>query len=137
MFKYKKSRVAACVAGVIGLAGLASGGVALAAAGGVDAPYAQASALINANGSIARSKGISGVTLAPATGRFCVRLENPQLDVTRLTPVATLTTGGYPGQVYVEPGLNPQCGNRRDTILVVTTDSRDAGVYKPFYLMVP
>lgn len=133
----KKSRVVACVAGVVGVAALTTGGVALAAVGGVNAPYAQASALINADGSIARSKGVAAVTLPPASGRFCVRLSDPRLDVNELTPVATLTTSGYPGLIYIEPGLNPQCGNRSDTILVVTTNTQNAGGYKPFFLTVP
>ena len=75
--------------------------------------------------------------MPPAAGRFCVRLENPQLDVTQLAPVATLPTGGYPGLIYVEPGLNSQCGNRRDAILVVTTNTQNAGEYEPFFLTVP
>ncbi|MFG2408297.1 hypothetical protein ACGFR8_28935 [Streptomyces brevispora] len=101
------------------------------------APYAQASALVNADGSLARSKGIKSVTRAPAAGRFCVQLEDSRLDVNELTPVATLSTGGYPGQVYIDPANNGQCGSQKDTILVVTTNWEKAGDYKPFFLLVP
>ncbi|MCX4825706.1 hypothetical protein OG883_38875 [Streptomyces sp. NBC_01142] len=137
MFKSKKARVAAWIGGAVGIAATALGGVAWAVAGSVTAPYAQASALVNADGSLDRSKGIKAVTRAPAAGRFCVQLEDSRLNVAELTPVATLTTGGYPGQIYIEPGLNPQCGNRPDTILVVTTNWQNGGDYKPFFLLVP
>ncbi|MFI6730766.1 hypothetical protein NRF20_00355 [Streptomyces sp. R-74717] len=138
MLRNKNVRRAAWVGAALGVVAVATGGVALAVtAGRVTAPYAQASALVNADGSVDRAKGIKSVTRAPAAGRFCVQLEDSRLDVSELTPVATLTTGGYPGQIYVEPGVNPQCGNQKDTILVVTTNWEKGGDYKPFYLLVP
>jgi len=101
------------------------------------APYAQACALINANGSIDRAKGIKSVTLGKDAGRFCVELEDSRLDVTELVPVATLTTGGYPGFIYIEPGISTVCSNQKNTLLVITTDQDRSGVWKPFFLLVP
>ncbi len=67
-------------------------GVAVAAPPGAakaKAPYAQAAAEVNANGSVNRSKGIESVT-KPAVGQYCVELEDKDLDITKLVPTATM-----------------------------------------------
>ncbi|MER6175506.1 hypothetical protein [Streptosporangium sp. NPDC001681] len=141
MFKNKKMRAvtlagaALCVAATTALGSAAV--AAIAAPSRVNAPYAQASALIAADGSIIRGKGIKSVTKAPALGRFCVQFEDSRLDVTEITPVATLSTGGYPGSIYIDPGVNSQCNNQKDTLLIVTTDENRAGQYREFFLLVP
>ncbi|MFE7598112.1 hypothetical protein [Streptomyces sp. NPDC057494] len=136
MFQSNRSRIIAlasaglCVAATVG-------GVAVAAApGGANAGHTQAAAIINADTSIVRSKGISSVT-SPYAGRFCVRLDPVGLNVNEIIPIATLTTGAYPGQIYVHPGATSECGNRADTLLVVTTNSRDEAENKPFSLIIP
>ncbi|MFD3658445.1 hypothetical protein ACFWBH_01180 [Streptomyces sp. NPDC059999] len=137
MFKTKKARVIAWTSGAAVIAATALGGVAMAAIGGANAPFAQASAVINADGSVSRSKGVADVWLGPTSGRFCVRLSDTRLNVNELTPVATLDTGGWPGRIYIENRTSSQCNNRADTILVVTTNQNEGGDYKPFSLLVP
>ncbi|MGW3167891.1 hypothetical protein ACWC9Q_34875 [Streptomyces sp. NPDC001142] len=135
MFQSKRSRVIALA--TAGLCLAAAGGVAVAAApGGANAGHTQAAAIINADTSIVRSKGITSVT-SPYAGRFCVRLDPVGLNVNEIIPIATLTTGGYPGQIYVHPGATSECGNRADTLLVVTTNSRDEPENKQFSLIIP
>ncbi|MGW7576928.1 hypothetical protein [Streptomyces sp. NPDC054765] len=101
------------------------------------APYAQASGLINADGTVDRDKGIKSVTRGSTAGRFCVQLDNPRLNVSELTPVATMARGGYPGQIYIDSNPASECGNKTDTILIITTNWEKGGDYKPFYLLVP
>ncbi|MEU0526216.1 hypothetical protein [Streptomyces niveus] len=137
MFKSKRTRAIVWTSAALGVAATAVGGVALAAAGGVTAPYAQASGVINADGSIVRSKGISSVSLGAAAGRFCVKFSDPRLNVNEITPVATLTTGGYPGFIYVHPGATSECGNATDNLLIVTANDQQSGAYKQFSLLVP
>lgn len=83
------------------------------------APYAQAAAVVNADGSINRSKGIAGVT-KPAVGRYCVELADKELDVTRLVPVATLQYTAFEYGIRISMWPDPQCGTRTDTFLVIT-----------------
>ncbi|MFB6809972.1 hypothetical protein [Streptomyces sp. NPDC056387] len=136
MFQSKQARVIALASAGLCLAATA-GGVAVAAApGGANAGHTQAAAIINADTSIVRSKGISSVT-SPYAGRFCVRLDPVGLNVNEIIPIATLTTGGYPGQIYVHPGATSECGNRADTLLVVTTNSKDEPENKQFSLIIP
>jgi hypothetical protein len=103
------------------------------------APYAQACGVINADGSIDRAKGIKSVTLGKNVGRFCIELEDSRLDVTEITPVATLTLGGYPGFIYIEKGLSTEgeCGNKKNTITVITANEKGGGEYKQFFILVP
>ncbi|GAA1239940.1 hypothetical protein GCM10009665_33500 [Kitasatospora nipponensis] len=102
------------------------GGVCTDAAGAatgtgtkVTAPYAQAAAVVNSDGSINRSKGIAGVT-KPAVGRYCVELEDKSLDVTRLVPVATLQYTAFEYNIRISMWPDPVCGTRTDTFLVIT-----------------
>ncbi|MFF7050136.1 hypothetical protein ACFY94_17425 [Streptomyces griseorubiginosus] len=138
--KSKKIRATIWTAALAAAAGGVFAGFAVAAPGAttqVTAPYAQASGLINADGTLDRAKGIKSVTRGSIAGRFCVQLTDSRLDVSELTPVATLAMGGYPGQIYVDSAPAAQCGNQKDTILVVTTNWDKGGDYKPFYLLVP
>ncbi|MFE5807367.1 hypothetical protein [Streptomyces sp. NPDC056491] len=45
--------------------------------------------MVNANGSVNRSKGIESVT-KPAVGQYCVELEDKELGITKLVPTANL-----------------------------------------------
>ena len=86
------------------------------------APYAQASGLINADGSIDRAKGIKPVKLGSPAGRFCIKLEDDRLDVSELTPVTTLTMEGYSGLIHIEKGPSSACGNQKNTIPYTVRD---------------
>ncbi|MEV4558265.1 hypothetical protein AB0K51_14915 [Kitasatospora sp. NPDC049285] len=119
----KGIRTAGWVGAVVSLlVGGVCTGVAGAATGTgtkVTAPYAQAAAVVNSDGSINRSKGIAGVT-KPAVGRYCVELEDKALDVTRLVPVATLQYTSFEYGIRISMWPDPVCGTRSDTFLVIT-----------------
>ena len=104
-----------------GVAGASAAPAAKAAAPGakVTAPYAQAAAVINADGSINRSKGISNVT-KPAVGKYCVELEDKDLDLTKLVPVATLQYTSFEYGIRISYWPHPDCGTRADTVHVIT-----------------
>ncbi|MFE7113229.1 hypothetical protein ACFU98_27990 [Streptomyces sp. NPDC057575] len=82
------------------------------------APYAQAAAVVEANGSADRSKGIEQVT-KPSTGHYCVQLED-NLDIRKLVPTATLQYRAFDYGVRIAMYPNGTCGNRSDTFLVIT-----------------
>ncbi|MDH6580261.1 hypothetical protein [Kitasatospora sp. MAP5-34] len=123
MFRSKRVRAVACSGAVLGLVvGGVWTGVAVAAPPGATkaiAPYAQAAAVVNSDGSVNRSKGIAGVT-KPAVGRYCVELEDKEVDVTRLVPVATLQYTSFEYGIRISMWPDPTCGNRTDTFLVIT-----------------
>ncbi|MFE9743130.1 hypothetical protein [Streptomyces sp. NPDC006477] len=104
-----------------GVAGASAAPAAKAAAPGARAaaPYAQAAAVVNADGSINRSKGISSVT-KPAVGKYCVELEDKDLDLTKLVPVATLQYTSFEYGIRISYWPHPDCGGRADTIHVIT-----------------
>ena len=83
------------------------------------APYAQAAVVVNANGSVNRSKGIEAVT-KPAVGHYCVELEDKDLDIRKLVPSATLQYVSFDYGVRVSMWPHPSCGTRSDTFLVIT-----------------
>ncbi|GGQ32157.1 hypothetical protein [Streptosporangium pseudovulgare] len=75
-----------------------------AAIGGAQAPYARAAALVKPDGTVVRSKGITGVRKT-GTGHYCVAVD-PAIDITKSTPVATLNTyspGSWEARVFVNP----------------------------------
>ncbi|MFG2402717.1 hypothetical protein ACGFR8_00020 [Streptomyces brevispora] len=123
MFKNKRVRAAVwCGAGLSLVAGGVGVGVAFAVpAGSVKAvaPYAQAAAVVNADGTVDRSKGIEAVTKT-ATGRYCVELEDKSLDVRKVVPTATLQLYAFDYDVQVVTKPDPQCGSDPHTLLVGT-----------------
>ncbi|MEV7966905.1 hypothetical protein AB0O34_13110 [Sphaerisporangium sp. NPDC088356] len=123
MLDNKKVRVSVLVGAAAGLvAGVAWTGGAEAAISAVTkatAPYAQAAAVVNSDGSINRAKGIKAVT-KPAVGQYCVELEDKDLDVTKLVPSATLQYTSFEYGIRVSMWPDPVCGTRRDTFLVIT-----------------
>ncbi|MFD6343295.1 hypothetical protein ACFWF9_01030 [Streptomyces roseolus] len=141
MFKTIKAR-----RGIIGSAAalglLAAGavaGVAIAddAAVRAKAPYAMASAQINADGTRAQSKGIKSSTKV-ATGTYCVTFDDAtRIDVSRSTPVATLVTSGGP-QYAINLATYPtaSCDYAADA-LTVYTGERLLLTDAPFMLLVP
>lgn len=119
----KRTRTAVWVAVALGLVtgGVCAGVAGAASAPGakVTAPYAQAAAVINSDGSINRSKGISNVT-KPGVGKYCVELEDKSLDLTKLVPVATLQYTSFEYGIRISYWPHPDCGTRADTIHVIT-----------------
>lgn len=123
LLKNKKVRTAVWSSAAVSLvAGVTWAGTASAAAPTptkATAPYAQASAVINSDGSINRAKGIANVTKL-TTGRYCVELEDKDLDLTKLTPVATLQYTSFEYGIRISFWPHPECGGRKDTIHVIT-----------------
>ncbi|MEU7856060.1 hypothetical protein [Nonomuraea sp. NPDC049141] len=123
MLENKKVRafvwVSAAAGLVVAVAGAGAAAATIAMPTKVTAPYAQAAAVVNADGSINRAKGIAAVT-KPATGRYCVELANKELDVTRLVPSATLQYTSFEYGIRVSMWPDPACGTRTDTFLVIT-----------------
>lgn len=75
--------------------------------------------LVNSDGSINRSKGISSVT-KPTVGKYCVELEDKDLDLTKLVPVGTLQYSSFECGIRISYWPHPDCGGRADTIHVIT-----------------
>ncbi|MFF3860021.1 hypothetical protein [Streptomyces sp. NPDC002209] len=109
-----------------------SGGIALAAADNVRAPYARAAVTVNDDGSIVRSKGIDTVTRL-SDGRYCVKL-NPGVDPNN----AVFTTASHRYRLFVvtELGNNPDCGDDPQSIRVTTTDHEGTFADGSFSLVV-
>ncbi|MCX5014949.1 hypothetical protein OG765_28810 [Streptomyces sp. NBC_00555] len=135
----KRTRAAVWTSVALGLlAGGTWAGTAVAAPPGsakVTAPYAQAAAVVNANGSVNRSKGIEAVT-KPAAGHYCVELEDKDLDIRKLVPTATLQYISFEYDVRISMWPHPSCGTRTDTFLVITGKP---GVYEDasFSIVIP
>ncbi|MFG2484888.1 MULTISPECIES: hypothetical protein [Streptomyces] len=135
----KKTRAVVWTSVALGLlAGGTWAGTAVAAPPGsakVTAPYAQAAAVVNANGSVNRSKGIEAVT-KPAAGHYCVELEDKDLDIRKLVPNATLQYISFEYDIRISMWPHPSCGTRTDTFLVITGKP---GVYEDasFSIVVP
>ncbi|MGW7312314.1 hypothetical protein [Streptomyces sp. NPDC054865] len=141
MFKTIKARrgIVGTAAALSLLAAGAVAGVAIAddAAVKAKAPYAMASALINADGTRGQSKGIKSSTKA-ATGTYCITFDDiTRIDVSRSTPVATLVTSGGPQYaINLATWPTPSCGDAPDT-LTVFTGERLLLADAPFMLLVP
>jgi hypothetical protein len=123
MLKNKKVRAFAWVSVaaslVTGAAWTGAAGAAISVLTKATAPYAQAAAVVNADGSINRAKGIKAVT-KPAVGQYCVELEDKDLDITKLVPSATLQYTSFEYGIRVSMWPDPACGTRKDTFLVIT-----------------
>ncbi|MFD9357242.1 hypothetical protein [Streptomyces sp. NPDC060031] len=124
MLENKKIRTALWTGATLSLvAGGVFAGVAMAAAppgaAKANAPYAQAAAVLNADGSVNRSKGIERVT-KPAEGQYCIELEDKSLDINKLVANATLQKYSFDYDVQISNWPHPTCGTRSDTYLVVT-----------------
>lgn len=123
MFKNKRIRGVVWAGAALSLAAGGAGvGMAFAVPPGsakATAPYAQAAAVVNANGTVDRSKGIKAVT-KPAVGRYCLELEDDSLDVSKLVPIATAQLYGFEHDVQVTTAPNSECGSDPHTFLVGT-----------------
>ncbi|MEV0177503.1 hypothetical protein AB0I00_41195 [Streptomyces sp. NPDC050803] len=83
------------------------------------APFAQAAALVDTDGSLLQAKGIKAVT-RPTTGIYCITFKDDRLTPDKLIVQATLIAAG--------DSTNPTSGTPRgSTILVRTHPFADCG----------
>ncbi len=125
MFKSKTARVSALIAGGAAVLGVTAG-VAYAVADNVSAPYAQAAVRVNADGTIARAKGIDKVT-KPEAGTYCVKFSNTGLKFNDTIITSTSHTYGH-WPLVVPAGA--VCGNNANTVRVLMNAlNKDNGAY--------
>ncbi|MFF8805582.1 hypothetical protein [Streptomyces omiyaensis] len=112
------------------------GGIALAAADTIRAPYAQAAAVVTADGTLFKSKGIDSVTTV-GVNSFCVKLADPKADVSKLIYTVTSTSHAYRATASQAPVAS--CGNAKNVIHVHTMAEYEYGgglTRSPFTLVV-
>ncbi|MFJ2192978.1 hypothetical protein ACIOJE_34395 [Kitasatospora sp. NPDC087861] len=134
--KTKKSLIIGVVGVALGLtAGL--GGVALAGTPESTArtPYAQAAAVVKADATVVRAKGVVRVDRVDA-GRYCVTIAD-NINWALSVPQATLGPGAkWNGEIRVASGTSGVCGNDPHKLGVYTGVS---GAYadQPFNVIIP
>ncbi|WP_433258186.1 hypothetical protein ACQPYK_22705 [Streptosporangium sp. CA-135522] len=108
---------------------------ALADPGGASGPGVRAAAIVNADGSIFRSKGVTTVRKI-ATGQYCIRLD-ADVNAATTVPVATVrwTSAPWNSSIFVRPDGAAACGDSRDVFVGTgtATGARDTG----FHVIVP
>jgi hypothetical protein len=105
-----------------------------AALGGAQAPYARAAAVVTIDGTVLRSKGVTGVRKR-AGGGFCVAVD-PAIDVTKSVPIATQYAGTHwRSDLFISAERPGYCGNTNEIFVYGAVDngSKDIG----FHLVVP
>ncbi|MEV0621747.1 hypothetical protein AB0I81_51065 [Nonomuraea sp. NPDC050404] len=110
--------------------------MAPATAHAADAPYAQAYAIVAADGTLQSSKNIASVTKYD-TGKYCIAVD-PSVTVTSSTPIqATARSGSRTISAYNWP--NTECNNKAtNTVTVFTFRASDGTrVDTQFYLTIP
>ncbi|WP_179167429.1 hypothetical protein [Streptomyces sp. 13-12-16] len=103
MFKSKRARSMALAGAGLATAATVVAGVAVAApdGGSSQAPYLQAGALVEADGTVVRSKGVASVTASSHV--YCVEIGDPDVDLSRA--IVTATPRNTPGSTLrVIPG---------------------------------
>ncbi|MFG1960460.1 hypothetical protein [Nonomuraea sp. NPDC049028] len=108
---------------------------ALADLGGASGPGVRAAAIVNANGFVVRSKGVTGVRKI-ATGQYCIRLD-ADINAASTVPVATTQWTGSPwdSSIFVRPDGNIVCGDSRD--IFVGTGSASGARDTGFHVIIP
>ncbi|MFE6200681.1 hypothetical protein [Streptomyces sp. NPDC057838] len=99
-----------------------------------NAPYAQAAAVINGDGTVVRAQGVAEVRRI-TDGSYSVKVSN-DVDLKRAVPVVSLINGGHssvPAQIY----LNTQDAGGDPQTFGVTTHAGAARVDSPFTVIVP
>ncbi|GAA2857579.1 hypothetical protein GCM10010517_15950 [Streptosporangium fragile] len=108
---------------------------ALADLGGASGPGVRAAAVVNADGSVVRSKGVT-IVRKIATGQYCIRLDS-DVNAATTVPVATVRWVDAPwnSSIFVRPDGATSCGDSRDVFVGTGTASgaRDTG----FHVIVP
>ncbi|GAA3704036.1 hypothetical protein GCM10022224_082080 [Nonomuraea antimicrobica] len=123
--------LAGVMAGVVSIGGAVA---AYAALGGAQGPGVRAAAVVNADGSVVRSKGVTGVRKL-ATGRYCIELDS-DYDASRSVPVATKRWGApWNSTVFVNANTT-DCGSAERHVFVAGGND-GAGADLPFHVIVP
>lgn len=138
LFSTTRSKIAAAavLAAVTASVGTA---VAFASqAGPARAPYAQAGALVEHDGTLSQSKGIASVQ-KPSAGTYCIKFTDAaRLDPQKLIPTAVIgASGTTPWDATIMVRTDPwgDCGNATDTVTVFTgTNGGPADL--PFYIAI-
>ncbi|SEG94271.1 hypothetical protein SAMN04489712_1455 [Thermomonospora echinospora] len=103
------------------------------ALGGAIAPYARAGAIVNADGSVIRSKGVTAVRKT-ATGRYCIELE-AGIDASTALVVATPKWGANWDSIVLVNEGPVDCGDASRNVFVGT--GRPSGAAdEPFVVVV-
>lgn len=118
--------IAATVVGLLSTPGVA-------AAQELDAPYARAAAVVNADGSLVRSKGVISVTRV-STGAYCVLLEDARIDANDTAPIATARAGATWTVIIRTPA--DECPNTTRYVEVVG-HYQGSRANVPFVVVVP
>ncbi|MER7394975.1 hypothetical protein ABT381_05620 [Streptomyces sp. NPDC000151] len=101
----------------------------------VHAPYAQAGAVVNADGTVRRSKGVVSVEKVNP-GRYCLKVA-PDVDFAKSIPVATTGPGAkWNADIRVASGPSGVCGKDPQK-LGVYTGVKGAYADQPFNVIVP
>ncbi|MCF6467259.1 hypothetical protein FAF44_02380 [Nonomuraea sp. MG754425] len=104
------------------------------AAHAIDAPYAQAAAIVLKDGTLHFDKNIESVRRV-GTGRYCVKVDRV-VDVTNKTPVqATARTGARAISAF--NWKSPVCNSEDNTVIVYTYNLEGHGADSDFYLTIP
>ncbi|MFK0050535.1 hypothetical protein ACIQU4_41845 [Streptomyces sp. NPDC090741] len=127
--------IAAVVAALGFGTGMAVAGPSLAEA---NSPYARVSAVVRADATVERSKGVSWVRKVDV-GRYCVKLSDPDVRLTESVPVAAPLAESAPigAQALVASRPSPYCGNTADEVYVGTGTEANQGRDLPFALLIP
>ncbi|MFC4015066.1 hypothetical protein ACFOY2_48180 [Nonomuraea purpurea] len=108
--------------------------VAYAALGGAQAPSVRAAAVVDADGGVVRSKGVTAVRKI-ATGQYCIELD-ADYDAARSVPVATKRWGApWNSTVFVNANT-ATCGSAARHVFVAGGNN-GAGADVPFHVIVP
>ncbi|MEU3220103.1 hypothetical protein [Streptomyces sp. NPDC006971] len=132
----KKGLITGAVVASLGVTA-ALGGVALAGTpqATANAPYAQAAAVVKADATVTRAKGVVRVDKVD-TGRYCVTIADG-IDWVKSVPQATLGPGAkWKGEIRVAAGTSGVCGNDAHK-LGVYTGVNGAYADQPFNVIVP
>ncbi|GAA1310696.1 hypothetical protein GCM10009647_033830 [Streptomyces sanglieri] len=125
-----KMRAAGLTVAGLCVTGLAvAGGMAIAATTSSQAPYAQAGALVKADGSIVHSKGVSEVTKSGHV--YCVKISNDDVDLSR----AIVTATPRDGIGYTLRAIAGGCANGKG-VQVATYNADAGGAATAFYVAV-
>ncbi|MEV0238195.1 hypothetical protein [Nonomuraea sp. NPDC050786] len=107
---------------------------ALAAIGGAHTPGARAAAMVNADGTVERSTGVTAVRKINA-GQYCIELD-PDINAAKTVPVVSKLWNGTGTDIYISSYNG--CGDTARNIFVITTRPAPAGGFAdaPFNIVV-
>lgn len=109
-----------------------------AAAGDIDAPYTRAAAKVAADATLLDTKNVESVTRGTGTtakGVYCVKVA-PRAVPDPSTAAVLATLSNFRGEITAIGAPHAYCGNRRDTVTVVTSDDAGNPADRPFTVAV-